>query len=356
MPRVFVRIANSTQELGASADLLQTLRAHLPGSQVHLLVLIDLQKTSGLVFVDTLAGNGLLFYRVSEAVYANRGVDHTERMRLNGEAYAEGIALAIRVWAGKTGIPISHIPSLELLEATCEPFDGGCPSGALYSPRPLRTPCTSPSVAATISKGVLAASPVVHAQVDFSRTCSNQTSKEQLQDRKTAALHEFRTGQSVEYFSERHGFWVVASVREVGTSGVEIDVKPGYKLHGSELLKLRPRQAVCGEVAPRALHKRIEHIDASCVSDAPADESFVESSRNLSEKSIAQCSSISDVSTSATSVPDMLSRSEFGKVFHMASPTTNLSHSAQSCKLRQPTSIAQSCKLRQTTSLQFKYA
>jgi hypothetical protein len=136
MPRVFVRVLNSSQEIGASADLYHALQTALPHTKVYLLCILDLQKNHGLVHVNTTAGGSLLFYRTHESVFANREVNHTERMQLNGEAYAVAIADAVRLWSGKHGeiASLQRIATLRQLEDECQPVDGGCTSSAKYSP------------------------------------------------------------------------------------------------------------------------------------------------------------------------------------------------------------------------------
>jgi len=134
-PRVFVRAVNSTYELHATLRLRRALQRAFPETKIYILLLVDLQSTSGLV---RLAGGAhdLLFFRVHEDVQMTAGKPWT--LERQCEAYAEGIAAAVRYWAGSKQQPhVEEANGLQQLIMMCDPFDGGNTSTDLFCPRRL---------------------------------------------------------------------------------------------------------------------------------------------------------------------------------------------------------------------------
>lgn len=110
--RVFVR-SSSCQELDSSFRLYQALCHSFARARVHLLLLIDLQKSGGFVRLAR-TGESMLFYRVNESASADE-MSH-------GEAYAEAIAGALRHWAGEPAqnSVITEVATLQQLATNCE--------------------------------------------------------------------------------------------------------------------------------------------------------------------------------------------------------------------------------------------
>lgn len=100
-PRVFVRAVNSTRELDSTLVLYEALCRALPRAEVFLLMLIDFQSETGPLKITGAGsvGDHVLFYRIHESLFAENGRNWT--MQQESEAYAEGIAFASGVWAGR---------------------------------------------------------------------------------------------------------------------------------------------------------------------------------------------------------------------------------------------------------------
>jgi len=146
-PRVFVRAANSTQELGASVKLLQALRESLPKTKVFLLVIIDLQKSPGPVLVNHPSCEGLI-YKVGENQFTgpSSNLEGDDCVKKFAVAYAGALAHAIRIWAGEEAAmsSVKYETHVHRLEASCQPFEGGDPSDTIYQPHPKHLPRYTP--------------------------------------------------------------------------------------------------------------------------------------------------------------------------------------------------------------------
>lgn len=147
-PRVFIRAVNSTQEVAATLRLLQALRQAFPGNlHVHLLILVDNQPSPGPMRLQGRQGDGLLFYKGAETLFANNGRCWT--MQRQAETYAEAVAFAVRHWAGRSDgeMKVEEMQSLAQLTASLVPFEGGDTGSALFWPRRVAKTRTASPVA-----------------------------------------------------------------------------------------------------------------------------------------------------------------------------------------------------------------
>lgn len=132
--RLFVWAVNSTRELEDSIRLRDVLECALPEADIYLLILIDMQEAQGPLRLSSDQCCNILFYRISEALFMDRGRQWS--MQKQGEAYAEAIAFAVRVWAGKSAwSSVSEVMDVDALRETLEPFDGGSCANQLFDPR-----------------------------------------------------------------------------------------------------------------------------------------------------------------------------------------------------------------------------
>lgn len=134
-PRVFVRHANSSQELRATLALHDALRRALPSADVYLLVIIDFQQ--GYRPLDVRGAEKLLFYQVPESIFADPSKHFAAQMQLSVQAYTQAIAFALHLWAGnlESRSKTLQVQSLDDLERLCQPFHGGDPSTMLFVPK-----------------------------------------------------------------------------------------------------------------------------------------------------------------------------------------------------------------------------
>lgn len=139
--RAFAISLNSLHDLTVIPELKGLLEDQFPRADVYLLVFIDNQPANGPIHIET-DDDKTLFWWVHDAMFQDMGKGWTEQR--HSEAYAEGIAFAIRVWAGADSF--GNIPELasysSLYERSCN-FDGGDASKSLYWPMRIaaeRTP------------------------------------------------------------------------------------------------------------------------------------------------------------------------------------------------------------------------
>mmetsp|Transcript_84210 Transcript_84210/g.146226 ORF Transcript_84210/g.146226 Transcript_84210/m.146226 type:complete len:513 (-) Transcript_84210:48-1586(-) len=134
MPRVFIRVCNSTSELTSLLHLRNALLEWLPQAEVYFLVIIDLQQIKGPL---QLAGaDDLLFYQVHASLWADPTAHFAKQMEANTEAYCEAVSCALRVWAGEPDAraAVVRIQNMRDLEAVCEPFEAGNTDSQLFQP------------------------------------------------------------------------------------------------------------------------------------------------------------------------------------------------------------------------------
>lgn len=137
MARVFCVSLNSLSDLAAIPQLRLQLEHMFSTSEVYLLVFIDNQPANGPIHIaydDTLT----LFYWIHEQMFSEMGKTWSEKR--HAEAYAEGIAFAIRYWAGtETGENIPELESYSSLFEHCCNFHGGDPAEKLYWPMRVKS-------------------------------------------------------------------------------------------------------------------------------------------------------------------------------------------------------------------------
>lgn len=131
--RVFVRALNSTRELEQAPRLLQLLREALPGKDVRLLLLVDLQSQEEMIRLEPY-GDALLIRRVAADIFAE---DYSKwSIEACVENYARGVAAALKHWAGADKWPqVRTLQDLPQLLASCDQMDGGNAATEMYWPR-----------------------------------------------------------------------------------------------------------------------------------------------------------------------------------------------------------------------------
>lgn len=144
-PRVFVRAVNSTQEIGASLRLRDALRRALPKAQIYLLILVDLQRTTGLLRLSAPSTEDVLFARVTDSLFANQARQWT--IEKHSVAYTEAIVQAVQVWArGPRALPrVREVRDLQTLASQLDAFDGGNTNDQLFMPRRVAQTSMPPS-------------------------------------------------------------------------------------------------------------------------------------------------------------------------------------------------------------------
>jgi len=142
-PRVFVRAANTTEELDHVASLMSALRSSLRHAEIKILILIDLQSKTEVVRVADGVHKDVLFGRIHESLFAEATKHWT--IEKHSQAYGEAIALATLVWAGISAAEsqVHEVASLQDLRALCEKFDGGDTADDLFKPQRLCAPSRS---------------------------------------------------------------------------------------------------------------------------------------------------------------------------------------------------------------------
>jgi len=135
-PRVFVRAANSTQDVALATKLFESLQRAIPGCPVYLLLLVDNQPCVGPVRLPGHEHDNLLIWRGGEGLYTENGKNWS--MQKQAEAYADAVAYAIRHWAGQpleSDARVDEVRSLDQLTSSLVSFDGGHAGSELYWPR-----------------------------------------------------------------------------------------------------------------------------------------------------------------------------------------------------------------------------
>lgn len=134
--RIFVRTLNSSEEILEMQALYDTLRRAFPRGKVYLLVLIDMQDDSGPIRIAGQQNDNLLFYRIPIAAAFTNTLDE------RSHGYWEPMVFAFRYWAIRS-CPVVEVPSLAMVKAACNAFDGGNPATELY--HPARLPGSAPT-------------------------------------------------------------------------------------------------------------------------------------------------------------------------------------------------------------------
>ena len=134
-PRVFVRMVNSTHELGQAWHLRQQLKMALPRAQeVLLLLLVELQGERGPIVVTAPEGEGVIVFSFAEAEFHEVPAPGRHPLAICGERCCEAIAAAIRIWCGEN-VAVRTSDSFAQLSANIYHFDGGDPAWQLFAPR-----------------------------------------------------------------------------------------------------------------------------------------------------------------------------------------------------------------------------
>eukprot|EP00450_Noctiluca_scintillans_P003071 CAMPEP_0194502732 /NCGR_PEP_ID=MMETSP0253-20130528/26871_1 /TAXON_ID=2966 /ORGANISM="Noctiluca scintillans" /LENGTH=612 /DNA_ID=CAMNT_0039344935 /DNA_START=44 /DNA_END=1879 /DNA_ORIENTATION=+ len=152
--RVFVRALNSSSEIHSVSKLQRALQLALPEAKIYLLVLLDLQTTTGLMTLSGVGGDNLLFGRIHQSLFAQCTKNWT--IEKHSDAYADSIAQSVRVWSGDVmaSKKVRQVASLHELEASIDPFDGGSTQDQLFTP--VRVPfrqCTAPAGSVSVPTG-----------------------------------------------------------------------------------------------------------------------------------------------------------------------------------------------------------
>lgn len=137
-PRVFVRLLNSSRELGLALRLKDVLKRVFPSAPVYLLLIVDIQQSKGPKVLAGPDGDGLLVHFMDQAtVYQAVGQSSSTDYQTRARVYAAVIAFAIRYWSGgaEERSSLQVFPTLLHLSAACEQYDGGAPAQELYSPQ-----------------------------------------------------------------------------------------------------------------------------------------------------------------------------------------------------------------------------
>jgi len=182
-PRVFVWVANSSSELNATLRLYSALRRVLSAAKIYLLVIIDLQCSTGPMAID--CHDSILFYKVHENLTRN-----TSSIQARSEIYFEAIAAAATFWAGRRS-DVVRMQSLPHLSAVCDAFDGGNPGSELYAPgrsqcAPI-APLTSPPLQGPASLTYPTVSPWGQSTLPPSPAGSGYSEKGRLDDASNAS-------------------------------------------------------------------------------------------------------------------------------------------------------------------------
>jgi hypothetical protein len=139
--RVFIRVANSPQEVEESLSLMAALEQKFQDAPVYLLVIVDMQKTPRLLRLQNTNAN-ILFYHAHEDLWMNCGKDLLTQRHRCADTYADGIGAALRYWSEglRSRVQAARVPDVKVLRALTENFDGGNAARELYRPQRLKDP------------------------------------------------------------------------------------------------------------------------------------------------------------------------------------------------------------------------
>eukprot|EP00928_Gymnodinium_smaydae_P093450 TRINITY_DN7762_c0_g2_i2.p1 TRINITY_DN7762_c0_g2~~TRINITY_DN7762_c0_g2_i2.p1 ORF type:complete len:537 (+),score=88.32 TRINITY_DN7762_c0_g2_i2:70-1680(+) len=142
MPRLFVRVLNSSKEIDAAFRLYDALQRTLPETEeLFLLLMVDLQAGSGAARISGHPrGRNILVYCFSEqeTVSVLGQAPNANSFQMTSEHYSKGIAFAIKFWAGESRSieeQVQVFPDLRTLSRSMVQFDGGDPGRDLFTPR-----------------------------------------------------------------------------------------------------------------------------------------------------------------------------------------------------------------------------
>jgi len=137
VPRVFVRIVNSTREIGQAIRLRESLKQHFPEAQdIYLLLLVELQMERGPIAVTAPEGQGIFFFCFTEEEFRQQPAPNHHPLSVSGARCAEALATAVKWWAGEVlEGQVRSVDSLAELSKCIYQFDGGDPARELFVPR-----------------------------------------------------------------------------------------------------------------------------------------------------------------------------------------------------------------------------
>ncbi|CAE7939939.1 cyb5r2 [Symbiodinium sp. KB8] len=138
VPRVFVRIINSTRELRQLQRLRQTLKEAFPDAQeIYLLILVELQNERGPIVVNAPEGEGVVVFSFTEEEFRQVPAPGRHPLALSGGRCCEAIAAAVKFWSrdGADGLELKTYDSFAQLSSKIYQFDGGDPARELFVPR-----------------------------------------------------------------------------------------------------------------------------------------------------------------------------------------------------------------------------
>eukprot|EP00928_Gymnodinium_smaydae_P093448 TRINITY_DN7762_c0_g1_i1.p1 TRINITY_DN7762_c0_g1~~TRINITY_DN7762_c0_g1_i1.p1 ORF type:complete len:549 (+),score=85.32 TRINITY_DN7762_c0_g1_i1:46-1647(+) len=142
MPRLFVRVLNSSKEIDAAFRLYDALQRTLPETEeLFLLLMLDMQAASGAArILGHYRSRNILVYSFSEqeTVSVLGQTQNPNSFQMTSEHYSKGIAFAIKFWAGESRSieeQVQVFPDLRTLSRSLVQYDGGDPGRDLYTPR-----------------------------------------------------------------------------------------------------------------------------------------------------------------------------------------------------------------------------
>ena len=171
--RVFVRAVNSTSELASVLDFQRVLQEALPDAKIFLLVLVDLQTSSGLMSVSGAAGDNILFARIHESLFAQ--CTRHWSIEKHSNAYSEAIAQAVQWWAGDRNMSrrVAEFESLQDMFSVIDPFDGGSTKDQLFTPVRSGSRPVAPSVTSVVKPAPL---PIGRARLNTGQSVKGDAS------------------------------------------------------------------------------------------------------------------------------------------------------------------------------------
>jgi hypothetical protein len=139
--RVFIRAANTPQDVQDAEKLLVALEQKFQGVPVYLLTLVDMQKNARLFRLQNAHPN-MLFYHVRKDLWTQGSRDLLAQRHRCADAYAPGIGAALRFWAQGLRAPMQAtvVSGVKVLCALTEYFDAGSTHNELYTPNKLNLP------------------------------------------------------------------------------------------------------------------------------------------------------------------------------------------------------------------------
>lgn len=129
--RVFCVALNSLSDLASIPTLKDLLDEMLPDASVYLVVLIDNQRCRATARIY--GCDDIMFFSIGDDMFNENQDNWSEQAQ--AEAYAQGISMAVRAWAGVEDF--NKFPakrSIAELHNACMNFEGGNPSERLYWP------------------------------------------------------------------------------------------------------------------------------------------------------------------------------------------------------------------------------